>query len=205
MDAYDRCNNWGKKKILPIVLPSMVEAENVSEHPRWRQCTSLYRWLEKIKHWSQARLRPLLLLQNLQQAIFILTPWLVLLDARSSQCPQTPWWHLQFQSMSSNALMTPSIPVNVLKRLDDTFSSPRLLSRLWDRRGPPLSSGSSFSSRALLFPNFNKIVEGELLIMVVQQPENIFSILLTNSRFKLTCWSCGQKKYVGGLLEESLR
>jgi len=33
MDAYDRCTNLGKK-ILPIVLTSMVEAENFSEHPR---------------------------------------------------------------------------------------------------------------------------------------------------------------------------
>jgi len=32
MDAYDRCTNLGKK-ILPILLPSMVEAENVSDHP----------------------------------------------------------------------------------------------------------------------------------------------------------------------------
>jgi len=31
--AYDRCTNLGKK-ILPIVLPSMVEAENFSDHPR---------------------------------------------------------------------------------------------------------------------------------------------------------------------------
>jgi len=35
MDAYDRCTNLGKK-ILPIVLPSMVEAKNFSEHPRTR-------------------------------------------------------------------------------------------------------------------------------------------------------------------------
>jgi len=33
MDAYDRCTNLGKK-ILPIVLPSVVEAENFSDHPR---------------------------------------------------------------------------------------------------------------------------------------------------------------------------
>jgi len=33
MDAYDRCTNLGKK-ILPKVLPSMVEAENFSDHPR---------------------------------------------------------------------------------------------------------------------------------------------------------------------------
>jgi hypothetical protein len=31
MDVYDRCTNLGK--ILPIVLPSMVEAENFSDHP----------------------------------------------------------------------------------------------------------------------------------------------------------------------------
>jgi len=33
MDAYDRCINLGKK-ILPILLPSMVEAWNFSDHPR---------------------------------------------------------------------------------------------------------------------------------------------------------------------------
>jgi len=32
MDAYDRYTNL-KKKVLPIVLPSMVEAENFSDHP----------------------------------------------------------------------------------------------------------------------------------------------------------------------------
>jgi len=32
MDAYDRCTNLSKK-ILPILLPSMVEAENFSDHP----------------------------------------------------------------------------------------------------------------------------------------------------------------------------
>jgi len=33
MDAYDRCTNL-EKKILPILLPSMVAAENFSGHPR---------------------------------------------------------------------------------------------------------------------------------------------------------------------------
>jgi len=33
MDFYDRCTNLGTK-ILPIVLPSMVEAENFSDHLR---------------------------------------------------------------------------------------------------------------------------------------------------------------------------
>jgi hypothetical protein len=32
MDAYDRCTNL-RKKILLIVLPSMVEAEDFSDHP----------------------------------------------------------------------------------------------------------------------------------------------------------------------------
>jgi hypothetical protein len=32
MDAYDRCTNL--EKILAIVLPSMVETENFSGHPR---------------------------------------------------------------------------------------------------------------------------------------------------------------------------
>jgi hypothetical protein len=31
MDAYDRCTNL--QKLLPIVLPSMIEAENFSDHP----------------------------------------------------------------------------------------------------------------------------------------------------------------------------
>jgi len=33
MDAYDRCTNLGKK-ILPIELPSVFQAENFSYHPR---------------------------------------------------------------------------------------------------------------------------------------------------------------------------
>jgi hypothetical protein len=33
MDAYDRCTNL-EKKILLIVLPSMVKAEKFSDHPR---------------------------------------------------------------------------------------------------------------------------------------------------------------------------
>jgi len=33
MDAYDRCTNLGKK-FLPILLPSMVEAKNVSDYTR---------------------------------------------------------------------------------------------------------------------------------------------------------------------------
>jgi len=32
-DAYDMCTNLGKE-ILPILLSSMVEAENFSDHPR---------------------------------------------------------------------------------------------------------------------------------------------------------------------------
>jgi len=34
MDAYDRCTNLGKKNLLPVVIPSMVEAENFSDNPR---------------------------------------------------------------------------------------------------------------------------------------------------------------------------
>jgi len=33
MDAYDKCTNLGKK-LLPILLPSMIETENFSDHPR---------------------------------------------------------------------------------------------------------------------------------------------------------------------------
>jgi hypothetical protein len=33
MDAYDRCTNL-EKKILPMLLLSMFEAENFSDHPR---------------------------------------------------------------------------------------------------------------------------------------------------------------------------
>jgi hypothetical protein len=32
MDAYDRCTNL-EKKILPLVLISIFEAENLSDHP----------------------------------------------------------------------------------------------------------------------------------------------------------------------------
>jgi len=33
MNACDRCTNLGKK-IFPILLPSVVKAENFSDHPR---------------------------------------------------------------------------------------------------------------------------------------------------------------------------
>ena len=66
----------------------------------------------------------------------------------SSQCPQTPWWHLQFQSMSSNALITPSVPVNVLKRLDDTFSSSQCPQTPWWHL-----QFQSMSSNALMTPS----------------------------------------------------
>jgi len=33
MDVNDRCTNLGKK-ILPLLLPSMVKADNFSGHPR---------------------------------------------------------------------------------------------------------------------------------------------------------------------------
>jgi hypothetical protein len=36
MDAYNRCTNLGKKT-LPIELPSMIEAEKFSDHPRMFQ------------------------------------------------------------------------------------------------------------------------------------------------------------------------
>jgi len=57
MDAYDRCNNL-EKKILPILLPSMVEAENFSDHPRkivrglqsWKICKYLQ---YRINHLSE--------------------------------------------------------------------------------------------------------------------------------------------------------
>jgi len=40
MDAYDRYTNLGKK-ILPILLPSVVDDENVSDHPcRYTQRTT---------------------------------------------------------------------------------------------------------------------------------------------------------------------
>jgi len=37
MDAYDRSTNLGKKKILPMELPSTVEAEIFSDRPRMFQ------------------------------------------------------------------------------------------------------------------------------------------------------------------------
>jgi len=44
MDAYDRFTNLGKK-FLQILLPSMVEAENFSDHPRKTQSVDLLTWL----------------------------------------------------------------------------------------------------------------------------------------------------------------
>jgi hypothetical protein len=57
MDANDRCTNLGKK-ILPILLPSMVEAENVSDHPR-NFFILFYQMLEyKIDGWTMKRCLP---------------------------------------------------------------------------------------------------------------------------------------------------
>jgi len=44
MDDYDRCINLGKKS-LPIVLSSMVEAENFSDHPRTLLGLSIFPYL----------------------------------------------------------------------------------------------------------------------------------------------------------------
>jgi len=53
MDAYDRCINL-EKKILLIVLPSMVEAENFSDHPhifeKYTFVVLLLLTVENIKH-----------------------------------------------------------------------------------------------------------------------------------------------------------
>jgi len=64
-----------EKKILPIVLPSMVEAENVSDHPRTLNIQESYEckitepyWTEKenklrrfqVRHWLRIRLTPIL-------------------------------------------------------------------------------------------------------------------------------------------------
>jgi len=52
MDAYDRCTNLGKK-ILPIVLPSMVEAEKFADHPRSSDpfVTSVLGWVGLSAPW----------------------------------------------------------------------------------------------------------------------------------------------------------
>jgi len=50
MDAYDRCTNLGER-ILPIVLPSTVEVENFSDHPRIRRpevCHSVVTYQQQL-------------------------------------------------------------------------------------------------------------------------------------------------------------
>jgi len=44
MDAYDTCTNLREKKIFLIVLPSVVEAENFSEHPLTVTAAVFSRW-----------------------------------------------------------------------------------------------------------------------------------------------------------------
>ena len=84
---------------------------------------------------------------------------LLLLVARSSQCLQTPWYQLQ-------SLRAPQSNSNTVK------------DRLRLRLGRRLRSLCSF--KAVMLPNFNKIVRRELLIMGVQQLGDIFSNLRTN-------------------------
>jgi len=50
MDAYDRCTNLGRKKILPIVLPSMVKAENFSDYPHI--AVPIFRVSELTSYWE---------------------------------------------------------------------------------------------------------------------------------------------------------
>jgi len=45
MDAYDRCTNLGEE-ILPIVLPSVLEAENLLEHPRSSYESCIFRKIQ---------------------------------------------------------------------------------------------------------------------------------------------------------------
>jgi hypothetical protein len=53
MVAYDRCT-YLRKTILPIVLPSMVEAENFSDHPRTERQTDMTKLIDSFRHFANA-------------------------------------------------------------------------------------------------------------------------------------------------------
>ena len=78
------------------------------------------------------------------------------------------------------------VPVNVLRCLDTSSSHSKPLGHLHNRHGrlPRLRF-----CRGALLPNFNRMVDGELLIILVQRLEDIFSIALTNSHAWFSTWA----------------
>ena len=113
----------------------------------------------KIKYWTLARKRPLLL-QNLLIA---------------SKSPHNSL------SRSCCSLL---VGINILKHPDVSFSDPTPLSQIQNCHGPLLTLRFWFLSffKGALLPNFNKIVEREFLTMGVQQLKDTFSTVRTNLR-----------------------
>jgi len=83
MDAYDRCTNLGKKIFL-IILLSMVEAKNFSDHPR---TLPFYRGINRRKehvislhtglyHRLHSKYLNDLTIKNIEQTVYeTCTPW----------------------------------------------------------------------------------------------------------------------------------
>ena len=138
---------------------------------RWR-CMSPWRYLEEIRHRSLATQSPVLSLQNL---------------LISSNHP-----HNSLSSCCYSLLF----PIIVLEHPDTTFSQPKPLNLLPNRHGPFVRLRLKFLSffKGVLFQNFNRVVELELLVMGVQRLEDIFSIVSTDLRNWLNIIGSGSKR-----------
>jgi len=102
-----------------------------------QQYTSLWKWLEKIKHWNPARCR------------ILLFSYLVIQSKHRKKC-------------LTNCCCSLLGPISVLNRLDSTWSKP--LSQIQTPHGPLLRFRFLGLFMDPLLLNFSSIVERRLLI-----------------------------------------
>jgi hypothetical protein len=77
---------------------------------------------------------------------------------------------------------------NVLRHPDVSFNESKPLSQLRNRHVPLLRLSLWF---LYLLSNFNSMIEREILVKGIQQPEDIFSIAHRNFLACLTYWGLG--------------
>jgi hypothetical protein len=97
---------------------------------------------------------------------------------RQNLIPESKYPHNSLSSRCCSLLL----PVNVLRHPDASFSQSKSLGQLQNRHGPNLRLRFRFLSffKGALLQNFNRVVERDLMIVVLQQLEDTFSILRTN-------------------------
>jgi hypothetical protein len=87
------------------------------------------------------------------------------------------------------------IRISVFKHFVASFSESKPVSQLSNRHGPLLTVRLMFLSffKGALLPNLNKMVECEILILVVQHLEDIFNIICLDLHVWLNILSVGAK------------